>query len=50
MHILEKKRSVGSGASIIAEDDYWAEQLSDNEYTYAKNEFEEQGLVKQKNT
>ena len=36
---------VGSGASIIAEDDYWAEQLSDDEYTYAKNEFEEQGLI-----
>lgn len=36
---------VGSGASIIAEDEYWVEQLSDEEYIKAKDEFKEQGLI-----
>ena len=37
---------VGSGASIIAKDhEYWAEELSDEEYIKAKDEFKEQGLI-----
>jgi len=36
---------VGSGATVIAKDEYWAGQLSDEEYAKAKEEFQELGMV-----
>ena len=38
---------VGSGATIIGKDEYWVDQLSDEEYTKAKDEFNDQGLIVQ---
>ncbi len=36
---------VGSGATIIANDEFWLEKLSDEEYTKAKDEYKEQGVI-----
>ena len=36
---------VGSGATLIANDSYWSEQLNDEEYEAAKDEYGRQGLV-----
>ncbi len=36
---------VGSGATVIAKDEYWVRQLSDEEYTKAQEEFKDLGLV-----
>ena len=36
---------VGSGATIISRDEYWADQLSDEEFMEAKDEFKAKGLI-----